>query len=91
MIVLFLKRLASWVIFTFKLRPKNIIGSIIQLMKIDLKIYNNYVELSKALEKMFSCLLWMFIDSCNRLRIMKGSEAIRVGEDEHELQGLLSW
>ncbi|KAI3800666.1 hypothetical protein L1987_28760 [Smallanthus sonchifolius] len=57
----------------------------ILLIKIDLKIYNNYVELSKALEKMFSCLLWMFIDSCNRLRIMKGSEAIRVGEDEHEL------
>nr|XP_043615405.1 auxin-responsive protein IAA21-like [Erigeron canadensis] len=94
------------------------------LRKIDLKIYRNYAELSKALEKMFSCFTlgqctsngierreglsesnlkdllhgsecvltyedkdgdWMlvgdvpwemFIDSCKRLRIMKGSEAI---------------
>ncbi|PWA55522.1 PB1 domain, AUX/IAA protein [Artemisia annua] len=94
------------------------------LRKIDLKVYNNYAELSKALEKMFSCFTlgqctsngirgreglsesnlkdllhgsecvltyedkdgdWMlvgdvpwemFIDSCKRLRIMKGSEAI---------------
>ncbi|XP_076921401.1 auxin-responsive protein IAA27-like [Bidens hawaiensis] len=90
------------------------------LRKIDLKIYHNYTELSKALEKMFSCFTlgngvkgreglsesnlkdllhgsecvltyedkdgdWMlvgdvpwemFIDSCKRLRIMKGSEAI---------------
>ncbi|KAI3521575.1 hypothetical protein L1887_11046 [Cichorium endivia] len=94
------------------------------LRKIDLKIYHNYLELSKALEKMFSCFTlgqctssglrgreglcesklkdllhgsecvltyedkdgdWMlvgdvpwemFIDSCKRLRIMKGSEAI---------------
>ncbi|XP_076952052.1 auxin-responsive protein IAA14-like [Bidens hawaiensis] len=93
------------------------------LRKIDLKIYHNYEELSKALEKMFSCFTlgqstssgikgregltesnlkdllhssecvltyedkegdWMlvgdvpwemFIDSCKRLRIMKGSEA----------------
>ncbi|GAU10971.1 hypothetical protein TSUD_112650 [Trifolium subterraneum] len=40
------------------------------LRKVDLKIYNNYMELSSALEKM------MFADSCRRLRIMKGSEAI---------------
>ncbi|KAJ0834055.1 putative transcription factor interactor and regulator AUX-IAA family [Helianthus annuus] len=94
------------------------------LRKIDLKTYHNYAELSKALEKMFSCFTlghctsngikgreglsesnlkdllhgsecvltyedkdgdWMlvgdvpwemFIDSCKRLRIMKGSEAI---------------
>ncbi|GJR75889.1 auxin-responsive protein IAA27-like protein [Tanacetum coccineum] len=94
------------------------------LRKIDLKVYHNYAELSKALEKMFSCFTlgqctsngirgreglsesnlkdllhssecvltyedkdgdWMlvgdvpwdmFIDSCKRLRIMKGSEAI---------------
>lgn len=94
------------------------------LRKIDLKVYRNYAELSKALEKMFSCFTlgqctpngirrreglsesnlkdllhgsecvltyedkdsdWMlvgdvpwemFIDSCKRLRIMKGSEAI---------------
>ncbi|KAI7752025.1 hypothetical protein M8C21_009206 [Ambrosia artemisiifolia] len=91
------------------------------LRKIDLKIYRNYAELSKALEKMFSCFTlgqctsngqeglnesnlkdhlhgsecvltyedkdgdWMlvgdvpwemFIDSCKRLRITKGSEAI---------------
>ncbi|KAI3761570.1 hypothetical protein L1987_51990 [Smallanthus sonchifolius] len=93
------------------------------LRKIDLKIYHNYAELSKALEKMFSCFTlgqcsssgikgreglsesnlkdlhgsdcvltyedkdgdWMlvgdvpwemFIDSCKRLRITKGSEAI---------------
>ncbi|XP_076894190.1 auxin-responsive protein IAA27-like [Bidens hawaiensis] len=90
------------------------------LRKIDLKTNHNYAELSKALEKMFSCFTlgngvkgreglsesnlkdllhgsecvltyedkdgdWMlvgdvpwemFIDSCKRLRIMKGSEAI---------------
>lgn len=94
------------------------------LRKIDLKTYNNYAELSAALEKMFSCFTigqcsshglrgqdglnesrlkdllsgseyvltyedkdgdWMlvgdvpwemFTDSCRRLRIMKGSEAI---------------
>ncbi|KAJ0755497.1 putative transcription factor interactor and regulator AUX-IAA family [Helianthus annuus] len=95
------------------------------LRKIDLKIYRNYAELSKALEKMFSCFTFvgqctsngikgrdgltesklkdllhgsecvltyedkdgdwmlvgdvpweMFIDSCKRLRITKGSEAI---------------
>ncbi|MFS7974297.1 putative transcription factor interactor and regulator AUX-IAA family [Helianthus anomalus] len=95
------------------------------LRKIDLKSYRNYAELSKALEKMFSCFTlvgqcssngikgrdglnesklkdllhgsecvltyedkdgdWMlvgdvpwemFIDSCKRLRITKGSEAI---------------
>ncbi|XAR67696.1 hypothetical protein NMG60_11002569 [Bertholletia excelsa] len=94
------------------------------LRKVDLKTYSNYVELSSALEKMFSCFTigqcsshglpgqdglneshlidllhgseyvltyedkdgdWMlvgdvpwemFIDSCKRLRIMKGSEAI---------------
>ncbi|KAJ9568288.1 hypothetical protein OSB04_004254 [Centaurea solstitialis] len=99
------------------------------LRKIDLKIYHNYGELSKALEKMFSCFTlgqctsssgtggrealsesnlkdllhgsecvltyedkdgdWMlvgdvpwemFIDSCKRLRIMKGSEAIGLEE-----------
>ncbi|CAL0332391.1 unnamed protein product [Lupinus luteus] len=94
------------------------------LRKVDLKTYTNYMELSQALEKMFSCFTigqcnshglpvkdglsesslrdllhgseyvltyedkdgdWMlvgdvpwemFIDSCSRLRIMKGSEAI---------------
>lgn len=94
------------------------------LRKVDLKTYSNYMELSAALEKMFSCFTigqcgshgvggrdglsesrlmdllhgsecvltyedkdgdWMlvgdvpwdmFIDSCKRLRIMKGSEAI---------------
>ncbi|KAG9456103.1 hypothetical protein H6P81_000611 [Aristolochia fimbriata] len=94
------------------------------LRKVDLKIYKNYMELSSALEKMFSCFTigqcgshgvpgrdglsesrlmdllhgseyvltyedkdgdWMlvgdvpwemFTDSCKRLRIMKGSEAI---------------
>ncbi|KAL2332355.1 hypothetical protein Fmac_019936 [Flemingia macrophylla] len=94
------------------------------LRKVDLKTYKNYVELSSALEKMFSCFTigqcnspglpgkdglsesslrdllhgseyvltyedkdgdWMlvgdvpwemFTDSCRRLRIMKGSEAI---------------
>ncbi|CAJ2661207.1 unnamed protein product [Trifolium pratense] len=94
------------------------------LRKVDLKIYNNYMELSSALEKMFTCFIigqfnspgvpgkdglsesslrdllhgseyvltyedkdgdWMlvgdvpwgmFADSCRRLRIMKGSEAI---------------
>ncbi|XP_061374810.1 auxin-responsive protein IAA27-like isoform X2 [Gastrolobium bilobum] len=97
------------------------------LRKVDLKTYNNYVELSSALEKMFSCFTigqcnspglpgkdglsesslrdllhgseyvltyedkdgdWMlvgdvpwemFTDSCRRLRIMKGSEAIGLG------------
>ncbi|KDP37265.1 hypothetical protein JCGZ_06321 [Jatropha curcas] len=93
------------------------------LRKVDLKTYSNYVELSSALEKMFSCFTigqcgsgfpgrdglsetclkdllhgseyvltyedkdgdWMlvgdvpwemFTDTCRRLRIMKGSEAI---------------
>uniref|UniRef100_A0A5B6ZT92 Auxin-responsive protein n=1 Tax=Davidia involucrata TaxID=16924 RepID=A0A5B6ZT92_DAVIN len=94
------------------------------LRKVDLKIYHNYMELSSALEKMFSCFTigqcashgipggdglseshlmdllhgseyvltyedkdgdWMlvgdvpwemFTESCKRLRIMKGSEAI---------------
>ncbi|XP_058780558.1 auxin-responsive protein IAA8-like [Vicia villosa] len=94
------------------------------LRKIDIKIYNNYKDLSSALEKMFTCFTigqcnspglpgkdglsesslrdlldgseyvltyedkdgdWMlvgdvpwrmFADSCRRLRIMKGSEAI---------------
>ncbi|KAB5563899.1 hypothetical protein DKX38_003953 [Salix brachista] len=94
------------------------------LRKVDLKTYNNYLDLSSALEKMFSCFTigqcgshglrgqdgltesrlkdilhgseyvltyedkdgdWMlvgdvpwdmFTDSCRRLRIMKGSEAI---------------
>ncbi|KAK2371393.1 auxin-responsive protein IAA27 [Trifolium repens] len=94
------------------------------LRKVDLKFYNNYMELSSALEKMFTCFTigqcnspglpgkdglsesslrdllhgseyvltykdkdgdWMlvgdvpwgmFADSCRRLRIMKGSEAI---------------
>ncbi|XP_077218995.1 auxin-responsive protein IAA27-like [Tasmannia lanceolata] len=94
------------------------------LRKVDLKTYSNYMELSSALEKMFSCFTigqcgshgvpgrdglsesrlmdlihgseyvltyedkdgdWMlvgdvpwamFTDSCKRLRIMKGSEAI---------------
>ncbi|KAL4335851.1 hypothetical protein GQ457_07G031710 [Hibiscus cannabinus] len=94
------------------------------LRKVDLKTYNNYMEFSSALEKMFSCFTigqcnssglpardglsesrlmdllhgseyvltyedkdgdWMlvgdvpwemFTDSCRRLRIMKGSEAI---------------
>jgi len=94
------------------------------LRKVDLKLYNCYLDLSSALEKMFSCFTigqcgshgvpgrdglsesklmdllhgseyvltyedkdgdWMlvgdvpwemFIDSCKRLRIMKGSEAI---------------
>ncbi|XP_044486914.1 auxin-responsive protein IAA27-like [Mangifera indica] len=97
------------------------------LRKVDLKLYNNYMELSTALEKMFSCFTivnsghcdshgfpgrdglsesrlmdllhgseyvltyedkdadWMlvgdvpwdmFTDTCRRLRIMKGSEAI---------------
>ncbi|MCL7033781.1 hypothetical protein MKW94_000519 [Papaver nudicaule] len=94
------------------------------LRKVDLKMYSNYIDLSSALEKMFSCFTigqcssngvqgqdgltesrlrdllhgsecvltyedkdgdWMlvgdvpwdmFTDSCKRLRIMKGSEAI---------------
>nr|AVQ94640.1 Aux/IAAy [Carya cathayensis] len=97
------------------------------LRKVDLKTYKNYMELSSALEKMFSCFTigqcssrglrgmdglnesclrdllhgseyvltyedkdgdWMlvgdvpwemFTDSCRRLRIMKGSEAIGLG------------
>ncbi|KAI8529578.1 hypothetical protein RHMOL_Rhmol12G0235600 [Rhododendron molle] len=91
------------------------------LRKVDLKTYSNYIELSSALEKMFSCFTigqcgshglseshlkdllhgseyvltyedkdgdWMlvgdvpwemFIDSCKRMRIMKGSEAIGLG------------
>ncbi|RZS08908.1 hypothetical protein BHM03_00039941 [Ensete ventricosum] len=43
------------------------------LRKVDLKTYKDYKELSSALEKMFSCFT---IDSCKRLRIMKGSDAI---------------
>ncbi|KAG1335061.1 auxin-responsive protein IAA17 [Cocos nucifera] len=98
------------------------------LRKVDLKTYNNYKELSSALEKMFSCFTigqcgshgipgrdglsesrlmdllngseyvltyedkdgdWMlvgdvpwemFTDSCRRLRIMKGSDAIGLGK-----------
>ncbi|XP_061981042.1 auxin-responsive protein IAA27-like isoform X1 [Populus nigra] len=97
------------------------------LRKVDLKTYSNYLELSSALEKMFSCFTigqcgshglrgqdgltesrlkdilhgseyvltyedkdgdWMlvgdvpwdmFTNSCRRLRIMKGSEAIGLG------------
>ncbi|KAH9714254.1 auxin-responsive protein IAA8 [Citrus sinensis] len=86
------------------------------LRKVDLKIYSNYMELSSALEKMFSCFTidglsesrlmdllhgseyvltyedkdgdWMlvgdvpwdmFTETCRRLRIMKGSEAIGLG------------
>ncbi|XP_021893347.1 auxin-induced protein 22D-like [Carica papaya] len=68
------------------------------LRKIDLKVYNNYSDLLKALEDMFKFRVgsefaptyedkdgdWMllgdvpwtmFINSCKRLRIMKGSEA----------------
>ncbi|KAM1234603.1 hypothetical protein FF1_004137 [Malus domestica] len=70
------------------------------LRKIDLKVYNSYPELIKALEKMFNLaningsdfaptyedkdgdwmlvgdVPWnMFVSSCKRLRIMKGSEA----------------
>nr|AXS76509.1 IAA14 [Betula platyphylla] len=105
------------------------------LRKVDLKIYNNYMEISSALEKMFSCFTigqcssqglpgrdglnesslkdllhgseyvltyedkdgdWMlvgdvpwemFTNSCRRLRIMKGSEAIGLGLSYHNLQG----
>ncbi|RZS10020.1 hypothetical protein BHM03_00041158 [Ensete ventricosum] len=39
------------------------------LRKVDLRIYNGYKELRNALDDM------MFISSCKRLRIMKGSEA----------------
>jgi auxin-responsive protein IAA len=89
------------------------------LRKVDLKMYSTYIDLSSALEKMFSCLItmgkggsnglnesnlmdvlngsefvptyedkdgdWMlvgdvpwqmFVDSCQRMRIMKASEAI---------------
>ncbi|GFP81963.1 auxin-induced protein 22d [Phtheirospermum japonicum] len=82
------------------------------LRKIDLKFYNNYFDLLKALENMFKCTIgvyseregyngsefvptyedkdgdWMlvgdvpwdmFINSCKRLRIMKGSEAKGLG------------
>ncbi|XP_051141992.1 auxin-induced protein 22D-like [Andrographis paniculata] len=82
------------------------------LRKIDLKFYNNYFDLLKALEHMFKCTIgvyseregyngseyaptyedkdgdWMlvgdvpwdmFITSCKRLRIMKGSEAKGLG------------
>jgi auxin-responsive protein IAA len=82
------------------------------LRKIDLKVYNSYPELLKALENMFKCTIggyseregydgsdfaptyedkdgdWMlvgdvpwdmFITSCKRLRIMKGSEAKGLG------------
>ncbi|GAU21920.1 hypothetical protein TSUD_34170 [Trifolium subterraneum] len=40
------------------------------LRKVDLKLYKSYQELSDALAKI------MFVQSCKRLRIMKGSEAI---------------
>ncbi|VAI27422.1 unnamed protein product [Triticum turgidum subsp. durum] len=62
------------------------------LRKVDLNMYKTYQDLSKALEKMFSSFTigncgtpgmngmnvpWeMFVESCKRLRIMKGSEAI---------------
>uniref|UniRef100_A0A2P2KL18 Auxin-responsive protein n=1 Tax=Rhizophora mucronata TaxID=61149 RepID=A0A2P2KL18_RHIMU len=107
------------------------------LRKVDLKTYNNYVELSSALEKMFSCFTigqcsshglpgkdclnenhlkdllhgseyvltfedkdgdWMlvgdvpwemFTDSCRRLRIMKGSEAIGLGRCFNILEGVI--
>lgn len=82
------------------------------LRKIDLKFYNGYFDLLKALETMFKCTIgvyseregyngsefaptyedkdgdWMlvgdvpwamFITSCKRLRIMKGSEAQGLG------------
>ncbi|XP_068650096.1 auxin-induced protein 22D-like [Aristolochia californica] len=83
------------------------------LRKIDLKVYQGYKELLKALESMFKCFIigelsgkescsgseyaltyedkdgdWMlvgdvpfdmFISSCKRLRIMKGSEARGLG------------
>ncbi|KAI7978836.1 Auxin-induced protein 22D [Camellia lanceoleosa] len=82
------------------------------LRKIDLKIYQSYQELLKALENMFMCTIggyteregyngseyeptyedkdgdWMlvgdvpwemFITSCKRLRVMKGSEAKGLG------------
>ncbi|RVX20737.1 Auxin-induced protein AUX28 [Vitis vinifera] len=61
------------------------------LRKVDLKMYTSYQELSNALGNMFSSFTidkdgdWMlvgdvpwemFVDSCKRLRIMKGKEAI---------------
>ncbi|KAL3649086.1 Auxin-induced protein 22D [Castilleja foliolosa] len=82
------------------------------LRKVDLKFYNNYFDILKALETMFKCTIgvyseregyngsefvptyedkdgdWMlvgdvpwdmFINSCKRLRIMKGSEAKGLG------------
>ncbi|GER24887.1 auxin-responsive protein [Striga asiatica] len=82
------------------------------LRKIDLKFYNNYSDLLKALESMFKCTIgvyseregykgseyeptyedkdgdWMlvgdvpwemFITSCKRLRIMRGSESKGLG------------
>ncbi|KAH8514382.1 hypothetical protein H0E87_007276 [Populus deltoides] len=107
------------------------------LRKVDLKTYSNYLELSSALEKMFSCFTigqcgshglrgqdgltesrlkdilhgseyvltyedkdgdWMlvgdvpwdmFTNSCRRLRIMKGSEAIGLGTRLDELAKIL--
>jgi len=82
------------------------------LRKIDLKIYNSYSDLLKALETMFKCTIgvysegegyngsdhaptyedkdgdWMlvgdvpwemFVNSCKRMRIMKGSDAKGLG------------
>ncbi|KAL8530415.1 hypothetical protein ACS0TY_007446 [Phlomoides rotata] len=76
------------------------------LRKIEVKLYNNYFDLLKALESMFKCSIgnyngseyaptyedkdgdWMlvgdvpwdmFITSCKRLRVMKGSEAKGLG------------
>ncbi|XP_051118934.1 auxin-induced protein 22D-like [Andrographis paniculata] len=82
------------------------------LRKVDLKLYNNYFNLLKALENMFKCTIgvyseregyngseyaptyedkdgdWMlvgdvpwnmFVTSCKRLRIMKGSDAKGLG------------
>ncbi|RWW89758.1 hypothetical protein BHE74_00001207 [Ensete ventricosum] len=58
------------------------------LRKVDLKTYKDYKELSSALEKMFSCFTigefsgssnLEVSNSCKRLRIMKGSDAIGLG------------
>ncbi|CAN4101966.1 unnamed protein product [Withania somnifera] len=51
--------------------------------KIDLRFYKSYQDLLKALENMFKhpidVPLDMFINSCKRLRIMKGCEAKGLG------------
>ncbi|KAM0042766.1 putative transcription factor interactor and regulator AUX-IAA family [Helianthus debilis subsp. tardiflorus] len=61
------------------------------LRKVDLKIYSSYQDLSLALEKMFSSFTlgdlmlvgdvpWdMFTGTCKRMRIMKSSDAIGLG------------